>query len=188
VPSSEYRFGSRPIVSLQGLDKHARVVYIGTFSKVLFPAIRLGYVVVPEDLVPAFSAYRDAADIFPSTLYQAVVTDFIREGHFARHIRRMKMLYMVRRNCLVQVLNAEWSRPLQVVGSEAGMHLVALVPRGVDDSLIASKAAERGISAMPLSNCYLHRAKRRGLILGCGRTNEHRIKQAVRALKTIMER
>ena len=101
---SEYRFGSRPIVSLQGMDKHARVVYIGTFSKVLFPAIRLGYVVVPQDLVPAFSAYRDAADIFPSTLYQAVVTDFIREGHFARHIRRMKMLYMERRNCLVQAL------------------------------------------------------------------------------------
>ena len=184
---SEYRFGSRPIVSLQGLDKHARVVYIGTFSKVLFPAIRLGYVVVPEDLVPAFSAYRDAADIFPSTLYQAVVTDFIREGHFARHIRRMKMLYMERRNCLVQALNAELGRTLQVVGSEAGMHLAALLPRGVDDSVIASRAAERGISAMPLSSCYLHRAKRKGLILGYGATNEHQIKQAIRALKTIME-
>ena len=185
---SEYRFGSRPIVSLQGLDKHARVVYIGTFSKVLFPAIRLGYVVVPQDLVPAFSAYRDAADIFQSTLYQAVVTDFIREGHFARHIRRMKMLYMERRNCLVQALNAELSGTLQVVGSEAGMHLVALLPRGVDDSVIASKAAERGISAMPLSSCYLHRGKRKGLILGYGATNEHEVKQAIHALKTIMGR
>jgi GntR family transcriptional regulator/MocR family aminotransferase len=184
---SEYRFGSRPIVSLQGLDNHGRVVYIGTFSKVLFPAIRLGYVVVPEDLVPAFSAYRDAADIFPSTLYQAVVTDFIREGHFARHIRRMKMLYTERRNWLVQVLNAELGRTLQVVGSEAGMHLAALLPRGVDDSVIASRAAERGISAMPLSSCYLHHAKRKGLILGYGATNEHQTKQAIRVLKTIME-
>lgn len=184
---SEYRFGSRPIVSLQGLDKHARVIYIGTFSKVLFPAIRLGYVVVPEDLVPAFSAYRDASDIFPSTLYQNVVTDFIREGHFARHIRRMKMLYMERRNCLVQALNAELGRTLQVVGSEAGMHLVALLQRGVDDSVIARKAAERGVSAMPLSSCYLHRAKRKGLILGYGATNEHSIKQAIWTLKTIME-
>jgi GntR family transcriptional regulator/MocR family aminotransferase len=184
---SEYRFGSRPIVSLQGLDKHARVVYIGTFSKVLFPAIRLGYVVVPQDLVPAFSAYRDAADIFPSTLYQAVVTDFIREGHFARHIRRMKMLYMERRNCLVQALNAELGKTLQIVGSEAGMHLVALLPRGIDDSVIARKAAERGISAMPLSSCYLHRAKRKGLILGYGAINELRIKQATRTLKTIIE-
>jgi hypothetical protein len=124
---------------------------------------------VPE---AAFSAYRDAADIFPSTLYQPVVTDFIRQGHFARHIRRMKMLYMERRNCLVQALNADLGRRLQVVGSEAGMHLVALLPGDVDDSPIASKAAERGISAMPLSSCYLYRAKRRGLILGYGGTNE----------------
>jgi GntR family transcriptional regulator/MocR family aminotransferase len=184
---SEYRFGNRPIVSLQGLDKHARVVYIGTFSKVLFPAIRLGYVVVPPDLVPAFSAYRDAADIFPSTLYQAVVTDFIREGYFARHVRRMKMLYMERRDCLVHALNAELGRTLRVVGSEAGMHLAALLPRGVDDSAIASKAAERGISAMPLSSCFLHRARRKGFILGYGATNEHQIRQAIRALKTIVE-
>ncbi|HVB54820.1 MAG TPA: PLP-dependent aminotransferase family protein, partial [Candidatus Acidoferrales bacterium] len=71
---SEYRFGTRPIASLQGLDSEARVIYIGTFSKVLFPALRLGYVVVPTDLIPAFSAARDAADIFSSTLYQAVLT------------------------------------------------------------------------------------------------------------------
>jgi GntR family transcriptional regulator/MocR family aminotransferase len=90
---SEYRFGSRPIASLQGLDTDGRVIYIGTFSKVMFPALRLGYVVVPKDLVHAFSAARDAADIFSSTLYQAVMTDFIHEGHFARHIRRMRMLW-----------------------------------------------------------------------------------------------
>ncbi len=117
---SEYRFGSRPIVSLQGLDNHARVVYIGTFSKVLFPAIRLGYLVVPQDLVPAFSAYRDAADIFSSTLYQAVVTDFIREGHFARHIRRMKMLYMERRNCLVQSFECGVGRSASSHGVRGG--------------------------------------------------------------------
>ncbi len=101
---SEYRFGSRPIASLQGLDTDARVIYVGTFSKVMFPALRLGYVVVPKDLVPAFSAARDAADIFSSTLYQAVLTDFIREGHFARHIRRMRMLYMDRRRALVNAI------------------------------------------------------------------------------------
>src|SRR5260370_9225160 len=98
---SEYRFGSRPIASLQGLDMHGRVVYIGTFSKVLFPALRLGYVVVPKDLVPAFSAVRDAADIFASTLYQSASTDFIREGHFARHIRTLRILYIDRRPGLV---------------------------------------------------------------------------------------
>src|SRR5262249_15584348 len=90
---SEYRFGTRPVASLQGMDADERVISVGTFSKVLFPALRLGYMVVPTDLVPAFAAARDAADVFSSTLYQAVATDFIREGHFARHIRRMRMLY-----------------------------------------------------------------------------------------------
>jgi DNA-binding transcriptional MocR family regulator len=122
---SEYRFGSRPIASLQGLDTDERVIYVGTFSKVMFPALRLGYAVVPKDLVPAFSAARDAADIFSSTLYQAVLTDFIREGHFARHIRRMRMLYMDRRRTLVNAIQIQMGEMLEVIGAEAGMHLVA---------------------------------------------------------------
>ena len=183
---SEYRFASRPIVSLQGLDKHARVIYIGTFSKVLFPALRLGYVVVPKDLVPAFSAYREAADIFSSTLYQAVLTDFIQEGHFARHLRRMRMLYMERRGILVKAINARMGKRLEVIGSEAGMHLVALLPRGTDDSTIARKAAKRGISAMPLSSCYLRRPARNGLILGYGGTNAQQIDEAMDELARIV--
>ncbi len=130
---SEYRFGSRPIASLQGLDTDARVIYVGTFSKVMFPALRMGYVVVPKDLVPAFSAARDAADIFSSTLYQAVMTDFILEGHFARHIRRMRMLYSERRTALVNAIQLHMSDIARVVGDEAGMHLVALLPPGVND-------------------------------------------------------
>ena len=183
---SEYRFGTRPIVSLQGLDKYARVIYIGTFSKVLFPALRLGYLVVPKDLIPAFSAYRDAADIFCSTLYQAVLTDFIEEGHFARHIRRMRMLYMERRSLLVNTLDAQMGKTLQVTGAEAGMHLVALLPSGLDDTAIAQRAAERGISTMPLSSCYLQRPAVNGLILGYGGTNGQQIKQAVHELKEIV--
>src|SRR5581483_3174961 len=143
---SEYRFGSRPIASLQGLDSDARVIYIGTFSKVMFPALRLGYVVVPRDLVPAFSAARDSADIFSATLYQSVLTDFIREGHFARHIRRMRMLYMHRRKALVKAIHTEMDGTLEVIGSEAGMHLVTLLPPGIDDVEVSSKAAQRGIS------------------------------------------
>lgn len=184
---SEYRFGSRPIVSLQGLDKHARVIYIGTFSKVLFPALRLGYVVLPEDLVPAFSASRDAADIFSSTLYQAVLTDFIQEGHFARHLRRMRMLYMERRSMLVKAINAQMGKTFEVVGAEAGMHLVALPRRGVDDVAIARKAARRGISAMPLSSCYVRRPARNGLILGYGGTNAQQIDEGMRELKKVVQ-
>src|SRR2546425_2083093 len=130
---SEYRFGSRPIASLQGLDTDERVIYIGTFSKVMFPALRLGYVVVPKDLVRAFAAARDAADIFSSTLYQAVLTDFLREGHFARHIRRMRMLYLDRRKTLTNAIDSQMKDMLEVIGAEAGMHLVGLLPRGAND-------------------------------------------------------
>jgi GntR family transcriptional regulator / MocR family aminotransferase len=180
---SEYRFGSRPISSLQGLDRDGRVIYIGTFSKVMFPALRLGYVVVPEDLVPAFFAARDAADVFSSTLYQAVMTDFIREGHFARHIRRMRMLYMERRSELVKAIRAQMGDGIEVVGDQAGMHLVVLLPAGADDVAVSRKAAQRGICAMPLSACYLKPPVRGGLILGYGGTNAGQIQDGVRKLK-----
>jgi GntR family transcriptional regulator / MocR family aminotransferase len=180
---SEYRFGSRPIASLQGLDTDARVIYVGTLSKVMFPALRLGYVVVPKDLVRAFSAARDAADIFSSTLYQAVLTDFIREGHFARHIRRMRMLYMDRRNALVRAIRVQMEDMLEVIGAEAGMHLVALLPRGTNDVAVSKKAAEKGISAIPLSTCYLEPPTRGGLILGYGGVNAHQIHDGIRKLR-----
>jgi len=181
---SEYRFGGRPIASLQGLDTHARVIYVGTFSKVMFPALRLGYVVVPKDLVPAFSAVRDAADTFSSTLYQVVMTDFIREGHFARHIRRMRVLYMERRATLVEAIATHIGDRLEVMGSDAGMHLVALLPPGVDDEVVAKKAAKVGVSARPLSRCYLNPPARGGLILGYGGANAHEIREGIRKLKT----
>ena len=180
---SEYRFGSHPIASLQGLDNDGRVIYVGTFSKVMFPALRLGYVVVPNDLVPAFSAARDAADIFSSTLYQAVLTDFIREGHFARHIRRMRMLYMDRRRALVNAIQIHMGDRLEVIGAEAGMHLVALLPLGVDDVEVSRKAAQKGISAIPLSSCYLTPPTRGGLILGYGGANAHQIHDGMRKLR-----
>jgi GntR family transcriptional regulator/MocR family aminotransferase len=180
---SEYRFGSRPIASLQGLDTDGRVIYVGTFSKVMFPALRLGYVVVPKDLVSAFSAARDAADIFSSTLYQAVLTDFIREGHFARHIRRMRMLYMERRRALVKAIQTQMADMIEVIGAEAGMHLVALLPPGTNDVATSRKAAQKGISAMPLSICYSKPPTRGGLILGYGGANAHQIHDGIRKLR-----
>jgi GntR family transcriptional regulator/MocR family aminotransferase len=179
---SEYRLGGRPIPSLQGLDTGERVIYVGTFSKVMFPALRLGYMVVPEDLVAAFAAARDATDQFSSTLYQAVMTDFIREGHFARHIRRMRMLYLERRTALVKGIQSQMSDKLEVIGAEAGMHLVALLPPGVSDVALSKKAAEMGISAMPLSACYLKTPARAGLILGYGGTDARQIRDGIRKL------
>ena len=179
---SEYRFGTRPIASLQSMDADERVIYVGTLSKVLFPALRLGYVAVPKDLVPAFSAARDAADVFSATLYQAVATDFIREGHFARHIRRMRMLYMERRTALVKAIDGQMGEKLEVIGTEAGMHLVALLPSGISDVAISTEAARLGICAMPLSSCYMKPPRRGGLVLGYGGANAHQIHEGISKL------
>ena len=180
---SEFRFSSRPIASLQGMDSDARVIYLGTFSKVMFPALRLGYVVVPKDLVAAFAAALDAVGIFSSPLYQTVLSDFIRAGHFARHIRRMRTLYMERRTVLVKAVRQQIGNRLEIVGAEAGMHLAALLPPGVSDTQISRAAAGRGICATPLSTCYLNPPPRGGLILGYGGTNEQQIRDGVRKLK-----
>jgi GntR family transcriptional regulator / MocR family aminotransferase len=181
---SEYRLGGRPIASLQGLDTDARVIYVGTFSKVMFPALRLGYVVVPKDLIDAFANARDATDQFSSTLYQAVMADFIREGHLARHIRRMRMLYMERRSALVEEIRKQMDGRLEVIGAEAGMHLVALLPKGASDVAVAKKAAKIGISAMPLSSCYLKSPARNGLILGYGGVDARQIRDGMSKLRT----
>jgi GntR family transcriptional regulator/MocR family aminotransferase len=179
---SEYRFGSRPIASLQGLDADARVIYVGTFSKVMFPSLRLGYLVVPKDLVPAFRAGRDALDTCSAALMQRVLNDFIREGHFARHIRRTRVLYAARRAALVEAIATHLPGVLEVVGAEAGMQLVALLPPGVDDVAFSRKAALAGVSARPLSQCYRGGTQRGGLILGYGGVDAPAIEEGVRRL------
>jgi len=184
---SEYRYDSPPIPSLQGLDRDSRVLYVGTFSKVLFPGLRLGYIVIPSDLVPRFAAVRDATDIFPPTLLQAVVADFVREGHFARHVRRMRALYRERRAVLVEALREELGAALRPIGDDAGMHLVASLARG-DDRAPAVRAARMGLWAMPLSSCYLGRPSRRGFVLGFGGASVTEIPRGVRRLRTALGR
>lgn len=180
---SEYRFGGRPLASLQGMDTDDRVIYVGTFSKVMFPALRVGYVVVPKDLIPVFATVRDAFDTFSSTLYQVALTDFIREGHFARHIRRMRALYMERRTALLQAIDAYMKGQLDVIGTEAGMQLAAWLPPGVDDVAVSIKAAKLGISARPLSICYAKPPTRGGVILGYSGANAHELREGMRKLR-----
>jgi GntR family transcriptional regulator/MocR family aminotransferase len=182
---SEYRYESQPIAALQGLDRDARVVYVGTFSKVLFPALRVGYLVVPSDLVDRFSAVREAMDICPPALNPAVLADFIGEGHFARHLRRTRLLYRERRSALVESLRRALPR-WGVAGAEAGMHLVALRDRPADKP-IALRAARSGLWAMPLSACYLGAPARHGLVLGYGGTSVAAMPRAVERLRRVVE-
>jgi GntR family transcriptional regulator/MocR family aminotransferase len=138
---SEYRFGGHPLASVQGLGRGDRVIYVGTFSKVLFPALRVGYLVIPKELVPGFRVARDSIDLFPSTLFQRALTDFIRQGHFARHIRRMRILYMERRRMLIEALNENLGDRIEIVSADAGMHLVCLLPLESDDRDVSRQAA-----------------------------------------------
>src|SRR5271156_3803666 len=118
---SEYRYESMPVASMQGLDPGARVIYIGTFSKTLFPSLRLGYIVIPRALVDRFLAVRRANDLFPANLYQAALADFISAGHFTRHVRKTRQLYAERRNALTQALRKEFGSEIEILGADAGM-------------------------------------------------------------------
>jgi GntR family transcriptional regulator / MocR family aminotransferase len=183
---SEYRYGNMPIASLQGLDHNSRVIYIGTFSKTLFPSLRLGYVVIPQDLVDRFAAVRYAMDIGPPHFFQAVLTDFMNEGHFARHIRRMRQLYALRRSALVDGLRREFSSALEIHGSEAGMHLAVILPKGFRDQEVAVRAAREKLWLWPLSPAYLGETRRQGFILGFGNTAAEEMPKAVRQLKSVL--
>jgi GntR family transcriptional regulator/MocR family aminotransferase len=183
---SEYRYESMPIASLQGLDRHARVIYIGTFSKVLFSSLRLGYMVVPPDLVDRFSSVRLSMDLGPPDMYQAVLTDFISEGHFARHIRRMRLLYAERRSALVASLHKELGPRFEVLGGQAGMHFAVTLPPGFHDQEITVKAARQNLCVWPLSPAYLGNKPRQGLLLGFGNTAVEDIPANVRKLRDVL--
>ena len=184
---SEYRFESKPIASLQGLDDTSRVIYIGTFSKVLFPSLRVGYLVIPTDLVDHFLAMRHAMDVSPPHLSQAVLADFIAEGHFSRHIRRMRTLYAERRSVLVESLAREFGSQLQVIGNMAGIHLAVTLPKGLDDVAIAKRAAKESLWLWPLSPTYIGKPSHHGCILGFGSTTAAEIPGAVRRFQMILE-
>ncbi len=185
---SEYRFDGMPIASLQGLDSNARVIYIGTFSKIMFPSLRVGYIIIPPDLVERFAATRQVLDLCPPHITQAVMADFIREGHFARHIRRMRPIYAKRRRVLIGELERELGDRLEIVGDEAGMHLATFLASNRNDREIAAKAAQQSLSLSSLSSAYLGRATRQGFVLGFGNTKANDMAQAVRHLKRLIER
>ncbi|HVG34603.1 MAG TPA: PLP-dependent aminotransferase family protein [Pyrinomonadaceae bacterium] len=184
---SEYRYESPPISSLQGLDTNSRVIYIGTFSKILFPSLRLGYIVIPPDLVDRFAAVRQSMDLCPPSINQAVLTEFIREGHFARHIRKMRQIYGERRRVLVKEIERELYPSCTIVGGEAGMHLTILTGGEIQDNEIVAKAAERKLQLSALSLSYVGDAPRQGFVLGFGNTHASQIPGAVRLLKKLLK-
>jgi GntR family transcriptional regulator/MocR family aminotransferase len=185
---SEYRYASRPLASLQGMDTASRVIYIGTFSKVLFPSLRVGYMVIPPELWDSFVAVREATDIFSPTLYQIVLTDFLQEGHFARHLRRMRRIYLSRRNALIESLREHNGNILKPYNTDAGLHLCVFLPPQINDTEVVRKCLQMGISTIALSSCYAGKKSRSGLILGFGGANELQINSAAETLIRVIKK
>ena len=179
---SEYRYRGKPLPSLQGLDPAGRVIYMGSFSKTMFPSLRLGFIVLPAELVEAFRRARSVIDGHSPMTEQAVLADFISEGHFARHIRRMRSLYEERQSALVEAAGRELAGLLEVRPSEGGMHLVGWLPPGMDDLQASEKALRQGVSVRPLSSCSAARVRRGGLLLGYAALTVPQIREGVKKL------
>lgn len=185
--ASEFRYGGRPLASLQGLDDGERVIYIGTLNKALFPGLRLGYAVLPHALVRPFATARYLMDRQPSTLCQAVVTDFMAEGHFASHIRRMRAAYEDQRDALVAALQRRLGRHLTVDAPDQGMHLVAWLRRGLSDVAIEKAAREQGVIVRAMSRMYVAAPARSALIFGFSGYPRQSIAPAVAKLARVFE-
>lgn len=184
--NSEFRYAGRPLASLQGLDKNGRVIYVGTFSKTIFPALRIGCAVVPPELADIFTTARALADVHSSAIEQAILAEFIAEGHFARHVRRMRKLYEKRQEILVSECKKYLKDLLEVEKADAGMHVVGWLPEGVDDRMISEKAMERKLKLAPVSSYSNKKLKRGGLILGYTAFDERQIKRGVKIIREIL--
>jgi GntR family transcriptional regulator / MocR family aminotransferase len=185
---SEFRFGGRPLEALQGLDRTGRVLYVGTFSKTLFPALRIGFLVAPAVLVEPLLTTRRFADVHLPVLDQLALADFMAEGHFARHLQRMREQYRQRRNLLREQLRARLGGLLDVTEPEAGMQLVGWLPPGVHDGRAVALAAEAGVIVTPVSRFSLEPLSRGGLIFGYASTGERGIRIGVEKLAAALER
>jgi GntR family transcriptional regulator / MocR family aminotransferase len=180
---SEFRFAGRSLPALQALDDTGRVIYIGTFSKVLFPALRIGYLIVPPALLEGFLTVRHNTDIHTPHLQQAVLADFIAEGHFSRHLRRMRKLYAERRSALLEALR---DLPLEIEAPPAGIHCIGWLPEGMDDVAVAHRAAAYGLELWPVSMFCIEPLMREGIVLGYGAFNLETMKEGVRRLEQVL--
>lgn len=185
---SEYRYATAPLPALQALDSDGRVLYVGTFSKTLVPSLRLGYLIVPPALADSARRARAVSDRNAPTLEQALVAGMLDDGSYARHVRRMRLLYAERQAALLAALSAHCARWLEVTPSDAGMHLVAWLPRGVDDQRVSRAAHEAGIDAAPISRLALVPLERGALMLGYAAFTPAALDRAAERLAVVLSR
>jgi GntR family transcriptional regulator/MocR family aminotransferase len=174
--------------SLQGLDRAGRVIYLGTFSKLVFPSLRLGYAVLSEDLVAPFAAARHLADRQSSGLLQAIMTEFMLDGHFARHLKRMRATYAERQQFLIDRVARRLGGLVEIDPVESGMYLTAWLPWDRSDRAAADALSAAGVATVPLSSLVLETPRRPGLVLGYTGHGEAAIARAVETMASVLGR
>lgn len=183
---SEFRYEGPPIEALQGLDRTGQVIYMMTFSKVLFPALRLGYMVVPQDMIEPIRAAQECLGRSLNLVQQVALWYFIKEGHFVRHIRRMRTLYGKRQQHLIEQIQLQLEPYLRCQAHEAGLHLVAYFKQNHNDESVSRKLFERNIIAPPLSSFALEPLAQQGLVLGFT-APEQELTKAVSVMREVFE-
>ena len=179
----EFRYDGQPLESLQGLDSEGRVIYVGTFSRTIFSALRIGYLIAPKSLVAAFTAAKWLCDRHTATLEQETLAEFISTGMYERHLRRVRRRNTAHRAALLDAIREHLGDRVEVAGDGAGTHVV-LWPTGqrVAEDEVIQRAASRGVGVYGISGYYLARPSRTGLMLGYSHMNEPGIREGIRRL------
>jgi GntR family transcriptional regulator/MocR family aminotransferase len=184
---SEFRYSGRPIPALQGLDEHGMVLFAGSFSKVLFPSLRLGYLVIPSDLVSYFEAIKSVTSRHAPLAEQAILCDFIVEGHFGRHLRRMREVYAERLAVLLESAREKLAGLLEISGIEGGLQTVGWLRGGIEEERAAAAAAKRNVEVTPVNRYSLGKAVPDGLQLGFAAVDAREIRRGVEELAIALE-
>ena len=184
---SEFRYAGRPAPALQGLDRSGLVLFSGTFSKVLFPSLRLGYLVIPLDLVDYFAATKSVTTRHAPVQEQAVLCDFLSEGHFGRHLRRMREVYAERLSVLLESARRRLDGMLEISSVEAGLQTVGWLRGGIDGESAARAAARRDVEVIPLSRYTRGKALGEGLQMGFAAVDPAEIRRGVQELAVTLE-
>ncbi len=179
---SEYRYSGRPVPSLAGLDHSENVIYIGTFSKVMFPALRLGYMVIPQGLVDVFSRAKFLADRHSPLFQQQILAEFIKAGHYERHIRRMRVLYEHRRKVVIAALKHEFDKNVEVLGENAGISILIRLHERFNDDEFVKSARQLGVGLVRTNNFYLSEAPAHEFLLNYAGLSDELIQEGVARL------
>jgi GntR family transcriptional regulator/MocR family aminotransferase len=183
----EFRYGGQAIASLQGLDREGRVLYLGTFSRTVFPALRIGYLVAPRPLMPALTATKWISDRHTSTLEQQTLAEFLSSGLYERFLRRVRRSNAARRDALLESIASVFGNTVEITGQGAGAHIVLWPDRHLNESGLIASAEQRGVGIYGISGHYVARRRRPGIILGFARLSPAEIREGISRLRGILQ-